>query len=190
MQTENIKEINIRDEILQKTGVDIRQCYQCGKCSAGCPVNTEMDFPPSMVLRMLQTEEPELEEKLLHAYSIWMCVSCEMCYGRCPMEIDIPKIMDFLRQKSLEQNKINPKASKIVKFHKAFLDSVKYTGRVSELGIIADYKLRSFALTQDVSLAPKMMSRGKLHLIPEMIKDRSSISKIFKKTINKKEKPL
>jgi len=184
------KENSLAGLIHHEHKISVAKCYQCGKCSAGCPVNTEMDFPPSMVLRMLQTEDPELEEKLLHAFSIWMCVTCEMCYGRCPMEIDIPKIMDFLRQKSLEQGKVNPKAKRIVKFHKAFLDSVKHTGRVSELGIIADYKMRSFAFTQDVMLAPKMIRRGKLHLIPEMIKDRSMVKKLFKKTINKKENPL
>lgn len=184
------KEKSLASDIYLNHGVSVSKCYQCGKCSAGCPVNSEMDFPPSMVLRILQTEESELEEKLLHAYSIWMCVSCEMCYGRCPMEIDIPKIMDSLRQKSLEQNKVNKKARKIVKFYKAFLDSVKYTGRVSEVGIIADYKIRTFDIAQDVNLVPKMISRGKLHFIPEFIKDRLVISRIFKKSINKKEVKL
>ncbi|NTW33886.1 MAG: heterodisulfide reductase subunit C, partial [Bacteroidetes bacterium] len=80
MQTENIKEVNIRDEILQKTGVDIRQCYQCGKCTAGCPVANEMDYPSSVIMRMLQTEEKCNEDKVKNAYSIWLCLSCEMCY--------------------------------------------------------------------------------------------------------------
>lgn len=165
--------------------VSVAKCYQCGKCSAGCPVNDEMEFPPSVVLRMLQTEDAKLEDKLLRSYAIWMCLTCEMCYGRCPMEIDIPKIMDYLRQRSLVENKVHPKAKNIVKFHKAFLDSVEYTGRLSELGLIADYKLRTLNLGQDVALAPKMMSRGKLHFIPEFIKDTAALKKIFKKTLKK-----
>jgi heterodisulfide reductase subunit C len=101
------------------------------------------------------------------------------------MEIDIPKVMDFLRQKSLVQGKVNPKAKNIVKFHKAFLDSVSATGRLSEFGLILDYKMRTLNMTQDVGLAPKMIARGKLHFIPERIKDMSMIKKIFNKTIKK-----
>lgn len=184
------KEESLAGGINHNLNVSAAKCYQCGKCSAGCPVAFDMDYPPSLVMRILQTEYPDLEEKLLHSYSIWMCVTCEMCYGRCPMEIDIPKIMDYLRERSLKKNKVNPKAKNIVKFHKSFLDTVKYTGRLSELGLIADYKLRTFNMTQDVALAPKMIARGKLHFIPEMIKNRLMIAKIFKKTLNKKEKTV
>jgi heterodisulfide reductase subunit C len=179
------KENSIAGELQQELHISVAKCYQCGKCSAGCPVNSEMDFPPSVVIRMLQTGDPRHEEKLLRSYSIWMCVTCEMCYGRCPMEIDIPKVMDFLRQKSLELGIVNPKAKNIVKFHKAFLDSVSATGRLSEFGLILDYKMRTLSMTQDVGLAPKMIARGKLHFIPERIKDMSMIKKIFNKTIKK-----
>jgi hypothetical protein len=39
---------------------------------------------------------------------------------------------------------------------------------------------------QDVQLAPAMLSRGKLNIVPELIRDRKGISAIFKKTIKKK----
>jgi heterodisulfide reductase subunit C len=159
-----------------------RKCYQCGKCSAGCPVAEEMDLPPSMVMRMLQTETPVNDEKILRSSSIWLCLTCEMCLCRCPMEIDIPSVMDFLRHKSLKEKKVNPEARNIISFHKSFLNSIKYTGRLFELGLTLDYKRRSLTLLQDIALAPRMISRGKLHFIPEIIKGRPHIGKIFKKT--------
>jgi heterodisulfide reductase subunit C len=108
-----------------------------------------------------------------------------MCLSRCPMEIDIPSMMDFLRQKSRSENKVNPKAKNIIAFHKSFLNSIRFTGRLYELGLIIDYKRQSLNMTQDITLAPKMLSRGKLHIFPEMIKGTGEMAKIFKKTINK-----
>jgi heterodisulfide reductase subunit C2 len=161
------------------------KCYQCGKCTAGCPVAEDMDLPPGRVMRLLQTENATNDEKLLKSHSIWLCVTCEMCLSRCPMEIDIPSVMDFLRQKSRSTNNVNPKAKNIIAFHKSFLNSIRFTGRLFELGLILDYKRQSLNMTQDISLGPRMIAKGKLHFIPEIIKGRPEIEKIFKKTINK-----
>ncbi len=173
---------SLSGQILTHTEVPVQKCYQCGKCSAGCPVVSEMDYPPSLILRMLQTGTPEMEEKVLRSYSIWLCLSCEQCISRCPMEIDIPKMMDFLRQMSYRKKMVNPKAKNIVRFHKAFLDSIRTTGRLYELGLTVDYKLRSLNMTQDVALAPSMVSKGKLGMFPEMIKGTKEMARIFAKT--------
>jgi heterodisulfide reductase subunit C2 len=175
------------DEIRMDTGVIVNKCYQCGKCSAGCPVATEMDYPPSLVMRMLQTEEPAQKEKVLRSMSIWLCVSCEMCLTRCPMEIDIPTLMDYMRQKSYKAKKTNPKAKHIISFHKSFLDSINYTGRLYEMGLIVDYKMRTGAMMQDVAVAPKMFVKGKLNPMPEVIKGRKKIAAIFDKIQNQKD---
>jgi heterodisulfide reductase subunit C len=171
--------------ILEHTEVKVSHCYQCGKCSAGCPLSIEMDYPPSVIMRMLQTGNPELEEKVLRSFSIWVCLTCEMCFARCPMSIDIPKMMDYLREKSLKEKKANRKAKEIVAFHKAFLDSIRYTGRLYEIGLFAGYKARTLKILDDMALAPAMMKRGKLNIIPEMIRDRKGIASIFRKTIKK-----
>jgi heterodisulfide reductase subunit C2 len=174
-------------ELLKHTGVNAARCYQCGKCSAGCPLSEDMDYPPSVIMHLLQSNREEYDEKVLRSHTIWLCLACEMCYGRCPMEIDIPKVMDYCREKSYKLKKTNPKAKYIIAFHKAFLDSIEKTGRLYEVGLIADYKMRSMHLTQDVMVAPKMFTRGVLPLIPELIKGRKGIAKIFNKTIKKKE---
>lgn len=178
---------SLAGKVRHNTQVHAQRCYQCGKCSAGCPLSADMDYPPSMILRMLQTGDPVYEDKILRSYTIWVCLSCEMCIQRCPMEVDIPVMMDYLRQESIRQKKVNPKAKNIVSFHKSFLDSIKYTGRLSELFLVIDYKMRSWKLMQDVILMPAMVFRGKLHFIPERIKGVKSISKIFSK-VSKEDK--
>jgi len=171
--------------ILEHTEVKVSHCYQCGKCSAGCPLSVEMDYPPSVIMRMLQTGNPELEEKVLSSFSIWVCLTCEMCFARCPMSIDIPKMMDFLREKSMREKKANRRAKEIIAFHRSFLDTIRYTGRLYEIGLLAGYKTRTFKILDDMELAPKMLKRGKLNIFPELIKDRAGVASIFKKTIKK-----
>jgi heterodisulfide reductase subunit C len=173
----------LSNDVLEGTAVDSARCYQCGKCSAGCPLAEEMDFTSNTVMRMLQVEEAETDEVLLRSKSIWLCVSCEMCIARCPMEIDIPKVMDFLRQKSLKEGLQNAKSNKnIIPFHRAFLDSIKYTGRLYEVGLVLGYKLRTLNLWQDLNIAPRMFLKGKLPLLPELVKGKKQLSNIFKKT--------
>jgi len=167
-------------EIKSDTGVNVNRCYQCGKCSAGCAVSEEMDYPPSRVMRMLQTNEAENYRKIVSSEAIWLCVSCQNCLTRCPMEIDIPQLMDFLRGKAIQEKKVNKKSKNILSFHRAFLDSVKYTGRLYEIGLIADYKVRTFHFLQDLDVAPKMFAKGKLPIKPEIVKNKKQIGAIFK----------
>ena len=138
---------------------------------------------------MLQTGTPGNLDKALGSMTIWLCLTCETCIARCPQEVDLPKVMDFLRQESLRLGMAHPDARDIIKFHKAFLDSILYTGRLHEMGLIVDYKARSLHLMQDVLLAPWMVSKGKLHVLPETFKGRKQIRKIFSETIHKKEEP-
>ncbi len=173
--------------IARDTGIKAARCYQCGKCSAGCPLADEMDLTSSMVMRMLQVEEEKTDEELLRSEAIWLCASCEMCISRCPMQIDIPRIMDALRQESLARNVAHPAARKsIVSFHRSFLDMIRFTGKSYEIGMVADYKLRSGKLLQDLALAPQMLAKGKLPLFPEPVKDKAALRKLFTSSSQKK----
>jgi heterodisulfide reductase subunit C2 len=172
--------------VYSNTMVRAEKCYQCGKCSAGCPVNNEMDYPPSVVMRMLQLQEEETDKLILKSNSIWLCVTCEMCYSRCPMEIDIPKMMDFLREKAYKEKLSNKKSKAIIAFHKAFLNSIKRTGRLHEISLLGEYKLATFDLMKDVNLAPAMLAKGKLHIFPDKIKNTKLMKRIFSLTVKQK----
>jgi heterodisulfide reductase subunit C2 len=163
--------------IQQKSDISIQRCYQCGKCSAGCPASSEMDFAPSVLLRLLQLQNSEADQKVLSSYSIWLCLTCHTCIARCPMEVDLPKVMDVLRVESLRRKLVHPRAQDIVAFHKSFIDTIRNFGRLWEMGLIADYKLRTHHFWQDVVLAPVMLKKGKLSLIP--LFHKKFVSRIF-----------
>jgi heterodisulfide reductase subunit C2 len=76
-------------------GQDLLACYQCGKCSAGCPMAKHMDIPPNQMIRLAQLG---LKDELLASESIWMCVSCLTCNTRCPKGVRIAEVIEALRQ--------------------------------------------------------------------------------------------
>jgi heterodisulfide reductase subunit C len=95
----NISKKKIRDSFVQKieelSGQKLLVCYQCGKCSAGCPAVTQMDILPNQIIRFAQLG---LKEELLESKSIWICASCYTCNVRCPKGIKIAEVMEALRQ--------------------------------------------------------------------------------------------
>lgn len=174
-------------DLAASTGVDVTRCYQCGKCTAGCVLAADMDIPPSFLMRLLQTGTEANDRRVLGSETIWLCLSCENCVARCPMEIDLPAVMDYLRERSRKKDMVNDKARNILAFHKSFLDCVKRTGRLYEIGLVAEYKMRTMNLMQDVDIAPTMMAKGKLGLKPECLKDNAKkVGRIFANTIDKK----
>ncbi len=139
----------------------------------------DMDYPSSVILRLLQTGNEEDYRRVLSSRAVWLCVNCENCVGRCPKEVDIPRLMDFLRSQAVAEGCVSKEAKPVEKFYRAFLDSVRHTGRLYEVGLEADYKLRTGQFTQDVSLVPAMLAKGKLRFLPERIKDIKGMARCF-----------
>jgi len=90
-----------RDKVAELSGQNINLCYQCGKCSAGCPMSAEMDLLPNQVMRMVQLG---LADDIAECRTIWCCASCLACSVRCPKGVDIARVMEALRQLSLRKN--------------------------------------------------------------------------------------
>jgi heterodisulfide reductase subunit C len=161
----------------KRSGEDLSLCYQCLKCTAGCPTAAMMDIRPNNLIRMIQMG---MKEAVLGSSAIWLCVSCETCGTRCPNEIDIGVLMDALKEMAIEEG-VHAREKNIHLLHEAFVQSIRRGGRVHEATMLIDYKLRSRDFLTDLVPGMKMFLKGKIPLLPDFIKGRQEIKKIFEK---------
>ena len=176
------------DEIRKERQIAVTDCYQCAKCSAGCPLTFAMDFLPHEIIRLSGLGQ---EEMVLGSKTIWVCSACETCTTRCPNDIDIAGVMDFLKERSVRSGRSVSQKS-VLAFHKAFLEDVRLSGgRLNESLLLGLYMLRSGeglrkfktgGLKEDVKLGLQMFKKGRLSVKPpQKVQVLDEIKNLFEK---------
>ncbi len=168
------------------SGQNVSACYQCGKCSGGCPVLPDQELSTNRIMRMVQLG---LEEETLSEESIWCCAACGTCTSRCPIGIDVVRVMDTLRSLA-EQRGYNPSrnAATVWTFYHAFLDGVRQYGRLSEVALMGSYNMNSGKLFTNMMKAPWFILRNKISLMPHKIKRIDRLERVFMRIEELEEK--
>lgn len=109
LSADDVKSDFIAD-LEELSGEKVLSCYQCGKCSAGCPMADAMDLLPNQIIRLVQLGQ---KEEVLNSTTIWICASCFTCEARCPKGIDLAKLMEALRVLLLRSGKDFIEVSKL-----------------------------------------------------------------------------
>jgi len=86
---------NFLDELKNYGMVNIESCFNCGNCSAVCPLSTEDDNFPRRMIRYTQLG---LKEELLSSKELWMCYNCGECTTTCPRQADPGEFMTAARR--------------------------------------------------------------------------------------------
>lgn len=72
-------------EIKEYGSVDVEKCFNCGNCTAICPMSSGEDLFPRKLIRFTQVG---LKEHLIGSKELWLCYNCGQCSETCPKQAE------------------------------------------------------------------------------------------------------
>ena len=164
---------SLSDSVREKIGQNIHRCWQCIKCTSGCPLADQFDVPPHQVMRSLQLGDA----CVLQSRAIWLCASCQTCATRCPRGVDVTSVMDALRWEARRRG-VRPGIPDIAKFNSIFMRLAAWFGRVPEALLMAAYNLARGRPFHDARLGWELFRRGRLKLWPGIVRAPQSVEPV------------
>lgn len=167
-------------EVIRATpkGERLLHCIQCGSCGGSCPNGPDMEYSPRALFALIQAGE---REKVLSANTQWMCVSCYACTTRCPQQIPITDILYTLKRMSVRSGLA--RGTDAPALAKTFVHYLRNYGRAFELGLATRFYLfnKPLAMVKMGPLGLRMLSHGRMSLIPGRIKNIQQLKAIIQK---------
>ncbi len=165
----------LAERVLEELGENVYLCYQCEKCTNGCPVGKFFDWHPNQIMRAVQLG---LEDIALYSQTPWLCAACQTCSTRCPQELDVNGIMEFLTREALSRG-VEPPVPEVNTFNEAFMREVRLWGRSYEPGLMAEMKLRNREhLFDDIDLYLEMLKKRKVSILPKLSRPQRNVKPI------------
>jgi len=165
----------LAERIQDELGQNVYLCYQCVKCTSGCPVAEFFDWQPNQVMRALQLGQ---EDIALESQTPWLCASCQTCTTRCPQNLDITAIMEFLTREALARG-YKPQVPEVNVFNQAFMREVRIWGRSYEPGLMVEMGLHDpKSMIDDMDLYLRMLKKMKVGFIPSLGKPPRNVKPV------------
>jgi heterodisulfide reductase subunit C len=163
------------DLLMERAGVRQYDCYQCGKCSGGCPMAHAMDLKPRGVMRCVQTGSLE---RILDSNTIWLCTGCHTCVERCPHDVDIPAVIEEMRYEATARGRTR-RDSRVL--NEIFLANIRMFGKNHEMLLAGLYNVLTLKPLQDMTNVPHMYKNKLLKLLPEEPANLTEIEKLVER---------
>lgn len=168
-------------QVIEKSGENLLECLQCGKCTAGCPIASDtVGGPRQLIAAILMGMQERVFQDPTWAY----CISCGTCAGRCPVEINMYHVATALCELAEAEGKAIPDPA-IDLFEELFLDSVRKYGRVHELRTVMAFNMRTLQPFKDMMPGMNLMRKGAFSPfdILKGAKKKKSVAPIFSRAL-------
>jgi len=165
----------LQRELKEKLDVDIETCLECGKCTGGCSNGHVFDYTPRKIVQLVKLGD---EETLAGMDALWICLSCQLCLDRCPSGIDIPRILDYLREKAVKRG-VKATRPDVHLFLELMLEEARDKGRVSEVPLMIRFKMKTGQYLKDGGLGFRMFLKGKLSPFPSRMRKPEDLKKLL-----------
>lgn len=156
------------------SGVNVYACYQCTKCSTGCPVAAFADVHPAQMIRAVQLGD---EAMSIDSRLIWLCTGCETCTTRCPVGVDVASVVEELRILARYDGRVRrdmPFARMLDLNYRSF----RRWGRLYEIELVVlDILGRPRAALDAMRLGLRMLAKGRVRPLPG-IGDRAQMRRM------------
>ncbi|MFH0897551.1 MAG: FAD-dependent oxidoreductase [Candidatus Bathyarchaeota archaeon] len=81
-------------------GETFKFCYQCGTCTAVCPVARLLDFyRPNKIIHLAKLGIRNVTQ----GNAVWLCAACNLCTENCPQGVKVKDIMHALKDLGIEE---------------------------------------------------------------------------------------
>lgn len=138
MTSETGYDPNFKYEVANHPGGEqIKVCFSCGTCTAGCPVS-EVDerFSPRRIIRQVLLGQ---REAVLSSEVLWYCETCYACSAYCPQDVKFGDVMRALREMAVAEGYFSPEFARRVGnvdrlSHALRLDLIKAIVEAGEAG--------------------------------------------------------
>ena len=161
---------------LTPAGETLRNCMQCGSCTATCASAYAMDYTPRQLWHMARLG---LKDTVLNSKTLWLCSTCYSCTLRCPRDLPLTGTIGTLKRLAEREGVKGYKESR--HFYRAFMETVRRYGRTNEVEIMVRYFLSTTPLlaVDYVPLALSMLRHGKVPLSLPKVAGSGKLDRLF-----------
>jgi len=86
-------------------GENIKLCFACGTCTAGCPVSAvDPEYNPRKIIRQVLLG---MRKEVLSSPVIWRCVQCYSCTAKCPQNVKFRDVAKALREMAVSERYVD-----------------------------------------------------------------------------------
>ena len=94
-------EFQARNQLLERVK-EVEKCFRCGVCTLSCPITQYAkgdNLRGAFAYQIFGSDDPSANPNL------WSCPACYKCYEVCPLDVNLPRVLEALKEIAFEKGR-------------------------------------------------------------------------------------